>query len=349
MGPILVIFNTNQVLFNGDSIKEKPIAGSETAVINMARELAKLNWEVYVFCPCDTPGVYDGVTYKHYTGIVEFMMKETVHTFISSRNTSPFTKSLGVKNAVYWSHDVPDESNIKALITAQENIDIMFFLSKAHTRVWLEQSLGKLDLNKAVITRNGVDEALFNVSNFKKVRGSCVYTTTPFRGLDILLKIWPIIKQKVPWATLQVYSSMGIYGLVDGYDTKRLFRVAREIKGVTLCKPVTQDKLAKIMLEADVMLYPNHFFETSCITAMESIKAKTPVITSDFGALPETILPDEGVLIPADPEHYEERFVQATVKMLTDKEYRLSFCHNNRDMSWELIAIEWDILFRGVN
>lgn len=341
----LVFFNTNQVLFNGNSLHEKAIAGSETAIIHMAKELAKLKWEVYVFCPCDNPGVYDNVTYKHYTDIVEFMKKETAHTFISSRNTSPFNKNLEVKNAVYWSHDVPDE-NIKLLIDAQENMDIIFFLSKAHVKVWLEQSKGKLDLKKVIITRNGIDESLFNVSNFKKIRGRCVYTTTPFRGLDVLLKIWPMIKHRVPWATLNVYSSMGIYGLINGNDTKRLFRIARGLEGVTLCKPITQDKLAKVLLEADVMLYPNHFFETSCITVMESIKAKTPIITTNFGALPETVLPDEGILIPAEDDQYEELFIEAAVKMLTDKEFRLSFCQDNRDMSWEVIAKEWDVIFR---
>ena len=57
-------FVTSGLEFNGNTVYEKALGGSESALIYMARELARLGNEVTVYCKCDRPGFYDGVEYR---------------------------------------------------------------------------------------------------------------------------------------------------------------------------------------------------------------------------------------------------------------------------------------------
>jgi len=140
---------------------------------------------------------------------------------------------------------------------------------------------------------------------------------------------------------------MSIYNQKNENEIADIFKYGKTIaeeNNIYFHSPAKQNVLAEVLLEADVMVYPNHFPETSCITVMESIKAKTPVITSAYGALPETIKSKEGVLIPGKSydEGYEDKFITETVKMLTDDSYRNTFCQEDRDMSWNGVAKDWN-------
>ena len=353
--PTIVFYNANDVKFNGNSLDEKPIAGSETAMIHMAKGMKDNGWNVHVFCNCDKESYYDNIGYHHYSKINDGMAKiseeigKEIDVFISSRDMRPFIGGRPpVKKTILWMHDMPSGVNFKEpILEAEKNIDHFFFVSNYHKNAWFNALDKKLPLTKCFATRNGLDETRFeNKKGIQKRKGMCVYTTTPFRGLDVLMGVWPKIKAKVPHAELHVYSNMNIYNQKNNEDIEKIFTYGKSIakeNNIFFHDPVKQNQLAEVLLEADVMLYPNHFPETSCITAMESIKAKTPVITSYFGALPETVGPKEGILIKGDAyeEGYEEQFINTSIKMLTDDEYRNSFCQKDRDMSWNTIAKEW--------
>ncbi len=353
--PTIVFYNANAVKFHGDSIKEKPIAGSETAVIEMAKNMKKIGWNVHVFCNCDQEGIYDNVSYHHYSKINDGMDKlatetgKAIDVFISSRDIRPLEGRPPAKKTILWCHDMPSEA-IRSLSDFMVNIDHIFFVSDFQKNEYQKFFNNALPEEKCFITSNGVADGRFdNKKGLQKQRGLCVYSTTPFRGLEVLLGIWPKIKARVPNAELHIYSDMSIYGMKNDLQYERIFDLAKKMTkhNLHLHKPVKQEDLAEILIESDLMLYPNHFPETSCITAMETISAGTPIITSNLGALKETVKSDEGILIDGDSHSpgYEEKFIEATVKMLTDDAYRNSFCAKKRDLSWSSVADKWNVLF----
>jgi len=361
--PTIVFYNANDVKFNGNTLNEKPIAGSETALIQMARAMKNNGWNVHVFCNCDKEAYYDNIGYHHFSKINDGMIKiaeelgREIDVFISSRDMRPFLGGRPpVKKTILWMHDMPSGENFKEpMLEAEKFVDEFFFVSQYHLNVWNKALDGKLPLTKCYASRNGIDESRFeNKKGIQKRRGMCVYTTTPFRGLDVLMGIWPKIKARVPNAELHVYSNMSIYNQKNENEIADIFKYGKSIaeeNSIFFHDPVKQHQLAEVLLEADVMLYPNHFPETSCITAMESIKAKTPVITSKYGALPETIKEGEGILIDGESheEGYEEKFIDQAVSMLTNDMFRNSFCKTDRDMSWDGIAKEWIGRISGLN
>ena len=117
------------------------------------------------------------------------------------------------------------------------------------------------------------------------------YASTPFRGLDVLLDLFPRIRQAVPDAELDVFSSMQVYGVSADDDRRQFDAVYRKASqpGVNLVGSLPQLQLAARLQQARVLAYPNHFAETFCIAAAEAQAAGCVVVTSQLGALPETV------------------------------------------------------------
>jgi glycosyltransferase involved in cell wall biosynthesis len=115
-----------------------------------------------------------------------------------------------------------------------------------------------------------------------------VYTSTPFRGLDLLLDAFPLMRSEFPGLRLRLFSSMEVYGLSDERFLP-LFEKARSIPGVECLGSVDQRRLALELADADMLAYPSTFPETACIAVMEAMASGCLVATTDLGALPETL------------------------------------------------------------
>jgi hypothetical protein len=96
------------------------------------------------------------------------------------------------------------------------------------------------------------------------------------------------------------------------------------------------------------LAYPNHYAETFRVAAIEAQAAGCAVVTSQLGALPETV-GDGGVCIPGDPRSraYQDAFVDACVRLLTDDEAWLAASGRARarawgEYTWARIAAEWE-------
>ncbi len=147
------------------------------------------------------------------------------------------------------------------------------------------------------------------------------YASTPFRGLDVLLDVFPRIRAACPDAELDVFSSMQVYGWTAADDQREfsaLYEKAQQ-PGVNLVGTLPQLALADRLQQARVLAYPNHYAETFCIAAIEAQAAGCAVVTTQLGALPQTV-GEGGICIPGDPHGaaYQDAFVDACVSLLAD-------------------------------
>ncbi|MGH2954879.1 MAG: glycosyltransferase [Thermoanaerobaculia bacterium] len=158
-----------------------------------------------------------------------------------------------------------------------------------------------------------------------------LYTSSPDRGLDIVLELWPSVRERVPDATL-AYCYPEVYERVAEQDPtvaqhRDLIAKLADQPGVERLGSLSQPRLAQLMLSSLVWCHPSWatpgacaFHETSCIGAMEAQAAGCWVVASDWGALSETV--KVGALVDSEPpgEKWRASFVAEIVRGLTDEE-----------------------------
>lgn len=115
-----------------------------------------------------------------------------------------------------------------------------------------------------------------------------IYTSTPFRGLDVLAKAFPRFRIRYPGATLKVFSGMELYNQADlNAHYAALFARLRSMAGVTLAKPCGKLELYRELQAANLFAFPSTFQETFCIAALEARLLGNPLLLTRLGALPE--------------------------------------------------------------
>jgi hypothetical protein len=82
------------------------------------------------------------------------------------------------------------------------------------------------------------------------------YVSVPYRGLEILLDLFPEIRARVPGARLGVFSSMKVYQTGEE-KYRELYERCRRMEGVEYFGSVGQGELADWLKGAAVLAYPN--------------------------------------------------------------------------------------------
>ncbi len=114
-----------------------------------------------------------------------------------------------------------------------------------------------------------------------------IYSSTPFRGLEILIRAFPVIRSLVPGCRARIYSSMAVYSASDD-RYEELYDICRRTEGMEWYGSVSQVDLSRAYAGADIFAYPSIFRETSCISLLEAMASGCLSVLSDFGALSET-------------------------------------------------------------
>lgn len=111
------------------------------------------------------------------------------------------------------------------------------------------------------------------------------YTSTPFRGLSVLLDAWE--KLDLSNAELHIWSSMRLYNQDDA-KYQPLYARARASKRVFYYGISPNSELKTILRDMHFLAYPSTFEETSCLAVIDAMAAGCRVIVPARGALPET-------------------------------------------------------------
>ena len=91
--------------------------------------------------------------------------------------------------------------------------------------------------------------------------------------------------------TLDVYSSNQIYGKEFAKKNDKdtgLFDQAKNLPNVNYIGYKPNEYILEHMTDYDLFVYPSIFEETFCASALEALASGLHVITTNFGALPET-------------------------------------------------------------
>ena len=202
---------------------------------------------------------------------------------------------------------------------------------------------------KAFSIFNGVHLPWFEGSETRNKR-RLIYTSTPYRGLDLVPQIYTKLRERFSDLELHVFAGLSVYDREKPFQGPeaqhfaRIRAVLEKLPGCTVHGNVLQSKLAREYMKSGIFFYPNTFYEMSCITALEAQAAGCPIVTSALGALPETV-GDAGITIQGPPgtPDYTAAFASACEKILTDENLWNQYSENGKrrvreKFTWELAA-----------
>jgi tetratricopeptide (TPR) repeat protein/glycosyltransferase involved in cell wall biosynthesis/2-polyprenyl-3-methyl-5-hydroxy-6-metoxy-1,4-benzoquinol methylase len=318
-----------------DSIRSG-IGGSETAVIRVAEEFAALGKRVTVYAECE--GLWNGVRYR----FAGDFRPEPCEAFISWRTVgaAPLMREFAARRFI-WAHDIHFGD---ATAEQLDGITVVA-LSEWHKQFMAERYPGA----RIEVLGNGIDPERFTAA-VEKQPHRMIYAHSPDRGLDVVLELFPRVRERFPDAELHVF-----YGFDMARKKRPAFMAAVERMarhpGVTLHGWVGQERLAEEYLRAAVDYYPaltpadhqfdetgQQFPETYCISVVEAQAAGCVPITPAWGALGE--INRHGSLIGADDdpvELIERAFEMDTTEM---REWALA-------QTWKSVAERWVVLMRS--
>lgn len=357
---------------------DEGMAGSETWAVYLSREFVRKGYAVTVYNDLtgdknrsgidplrDENGVIIGsVVYRDHSMMERDLAYDVVDYFISSRSVAPLNKRIhSIKNFVMI-HDV--------FLSPDRNFDVMQWkvdgyacLSEWH-RDFVSEYHG-IPQEKIFLTHNGVSqwERYEDARKYRK-KNQAVYSSSPDRGLYQLLRMLPDIRRSVP--DFELIVCYGFYNWEKAAELRgdekekdfiKKIRKLMEQPGVVYKGRVDKRTLADFQGVSKVWLYPTNFSETFCITAVENGLAGNALLTTDLAAL-STVVGDAGILLPSEglsrygeyPDEYREVFVEESVKLLTDEDYRSSWaeraCCKMKQYTWKRAAEGWVRQFESI-
>ncbi|MFA5041651.1 MAG: glycosyltransferase family 4 protein, partial [Bdellovibrionales bacterium] len=258
---------------------------------------------------------------------------------------------------VLWSHHAADQPSVQGLKDPGER---SLYAGIALVSNWHAQNyVSTFNINPITIKvmRNAISSAFLNRtpdSRWIKEGAPPVlgYSSTPYRGLDILLLSFAAIRKMLPDTTLRVFSSMQIYGSDTEDRYSSLYELANTLPGVTYAGALPQARLAEEMSKIDIWSYPCTFVETSCISAIEAMASGCLLVSTTLGALPETTAGFAHLteLPPGSAGAMATHFANHVIKVATDfkadpKAAEIAIAkqiaYANENYSWKTRAKEW--------
>jgi len=336
----------------------QPLGGSQSALCYLAEALAAQGHDAFLVNHTTTPGVVRGVRVYSFADdfTAAFAPPPDVAVVLNRTGWAGQIKPVLDKRTklALWMQHADDQPAAQALTDPAEraHYDGFAFVSEWQRRRFVE--MFGLDGTLTGVLRNAVGPrfaGMFGanepVAAAKAWPATLVYTSTPFRGLDVLLNVFPSIRARRQGVRLKVFSSMQVYHDPSGVDPfQALYAKARATEGVEYVGSVPQPELARELRGAAILSYPSTFAETSCIAVMEAMAAGCRVVTTDLGALDETT-DGLGTLIAPGPD-MPAQFADACVAAIdraagpeNEAELRAQVEHMNRTAVWSARAGEW--------
>ncbi|CAB5221267.1 Glyco_tranf_GTA_type domain containing protein [uncultured Caudovirales phage] len=273
--PSICFLDLIGLVYDGDTLKNRGLGGSESATILMARELAAIGFPVTVFNTCNVdgckPGVYDGVTYRPIKTITSedkfdiAIALRTVQPFVPDNLFAEFDAQPpgghgadelkcelfkpirdNAKLKILWMHDTfcRGDQHIEDLVI-NGHINKIFTLSDFHTSYITTCDHGKRRnfevLKRHVfMTRNGIDRHIEEVDISQKDPNLFVFNASISKGMMPLIDgIWPVIRAHIPQARLKIIG--GYYQFRKGAPL--------DAQGESVSRLITEQKYKDLGIE----------------------------------------------------------------------------------------------------
>lgn len=370
-GRDLVIYCGNTIhQWNPELFKTKGFGGSEEAVINLSRELAKLGWNVTVYNNCGHKALVEQITTREpgqdfktvsvtYRPFWEWNYRDKQDVVILWRWCKPLDAEINTTKLFVDLHDVP--------VPGEFTPERLAKITKVMVKTQFHRSfLPNVPDDKIAVIPNGIDFSLLeSTPPIKKDPYLVINTSSPDRSLDVLPKLWKEVKKRVPQARLQWAYGWDLFEQAWATDTKKIAwmretQKAMDEADIESLGKLTQAEVGKLYQRASILAYPTEFAEIDCISVKKAQAARCLPVTTDFGALNESIKYGEKIHstkkanewnkpyqfhFGLEDKEAQQQWIEAVVKQLNRPTYNLNTLEEwSHQFEWPKIAARWNEL-----
>jgi hypothetical protein len=286
----------------GKTLYDKGLGGSETFIIRYAETLA-YKYNVLVFCNCgDEILQWNNVKYIPLIKYTEYISILKIKKVFINRYTEYIPLTIENKVDCYLIiHDLLRDNEY--IEYESQYLKGILCLTEWHKEY--VKNYNPLFENKLNLVSYGIDTCKYTFDN--KIKNSFIYSSFPNRGLIHLLRMFPLITDKFPDATLNIFVDFENKWLISNFNKQLLDEMKLLIsqqKNIINHGWVNNETLTNFWSISEYWLYPCDFKETCCHTAYQAAASKTLCISTPLAALNDTIC-DRGILIDGNPNTYE--------------------------------------------
>ena len=192
------------------------------------------------------------------------------------------------KIRIYWLHDLPQDPETSHL--KDENSR-----SRFHKLVfcgnWQYQQyqnfLGVPYDDKSIVLETAIEPMPAVVKSTDTIR--LVYSSTPQRGLDILVPVFEELAKKHTNIHLDVFSSFAIYGWAEAdKQFEPLYERIRQHPQMTYHGFASNETVRDTLLKAHIHAYPSTWLECNSRSVIEAMSAGLMCVHPNYGGLADT-------------------------------------------------------------
>ena len=174
----------------------------------------------------------------------------------------------------------------------KENASKLFDYTPQEAHTYIRSIDNAIDLEDYTEWKNDPIE----IDTDNKVKGRVIWSSSPDRGLEMILRNWKDWKAKRPDLSLVVCSPPYSVGWLD----KKMLKGLKDVEWkANLCPLDLKREIAK----AEYWIYCSDYVETYCISALEMMMGKVKIMTTGTGNIMSLIgSGDRGEICTMDPD-----------------------------------------------
>lgn len=248
-------------------------------------------------------------------------------------------------------HDLPEDPECSKL--RDHN-----FRNKFHKIVYVsnwqynrfQSVLGLPYSENDMVLENGIQPLDFRPNKSKETI-NLIYTSTPHRGLGILVPVFEALQKYFDNIHLHVFSSFEIYGWGERDDQfKELFDKCRNNPSITYHGFQPYEVVREQVSNSHILAYPSIWQETSCRALIEAMSAGLLCVHPNYAALSDTSgglnLMYHGDENPAKHANIFMRALHSAITQIKENDLNgyLQYVKTYADNRFNLdkIATQWD-------
>jgi len=192
------------------------------------------------------------------------------------------------KIRILWIHDTPYQIDNKHLENnGWKSFHKIVFISHHQMEEYVKEY--KIPYSHCTVIKYALDSIDFYPKSKDKI--SLIYTSTPHRGLEILVDTFEKLCNEYNNIELKVYSSYKIYDRTEqqkNFENSFLFRRMENNSKIKNNGFVSNSELKKSLSSSHIFAYPSTYRETFCLSLLEAMSAGLLCVHPNYGCLPET-------------------------------------------------------------